>query len=98
MRSRAGATRASFDGTVTLMQPLIAPMYEGRSAHEMLALFTPQADRRGAAIVKDYWTARLLERRASGRSQYPDGEPFAERRRVLEARAARRLHPRHRRH
>jgi molybdopterin-containing oxidoreductase family iron-sulfur binding subunit len=46
----------AFDGTVTLMQPLIEPMYEGRSEHEVLALFTTQGDRRGAAIVKDYWT------------------------------------------
>src|SRR5438132_387579 len=30
-------TRA-FDGSVTIMQPLIAPLYSGRSAHEMLAL------------------------------------------------------------
>ncbi|HXG54627.1 MAG TPA: hypothetical protein VNJ03_04550, partial [Vicinamibacterales bacterium] len=46
----------SFDGTVTLMQPLIAPLYEGRSPQEMLSLFTQQADRRGLAILKDYWT------------------------------------------
>jgi molybdopterin-containing oxidoreductase family iron-sulfur binding subunit len=66
----------SYDGTVTLMQPLIAPMYEGRSAHEMLALFTTQADRRGMAIVKDYWTGAY----SSGGEwtmQYPDGAVFA---------------------
>ena len=56
MRSRAGATRAAFDGTVTLMQPLIAPMYEGRSAHEMLALFTRRRTAAAPQIVKDYWT------------------------------------------
>ena len=50
-----GDARA-FDGTVTLMQPLVAPLYEGRSAHEVLALFTAQGDRRGMQIVKDYWT------------------------------------------
>ena len=33
----------SFDGTVTLMQPLIEPLYEGRSAHEFLAAFTVAA-------------------------------------------------------
>ena len=27
----------SFDGTITIMQPLIAPLYGGRSAHELLA-------------------------------------------------------------
>ena len=66
----------SFDGTVTLMQPLIAPMYEGRSAHEMLALFTTQADRRGAAIVKDYWT-RAYSAGAQWTIKYPDGASFA---------------------
>ncbi|HMJ25085.1 MAG TPA: TAT-variant-translocated molybdopterin oxidoreductase, partial [Pyrinomonadaceae bacterium] len=29
----------SYDGTVTLVQPLIQPLYEGRSAYEVLALF-----------------------------------------------------------
>jgi molybdopterin-containing oxidoreductase family iron-sulfur binding subunit len=29
-------TRA-FDGTVSLVQPLIIPLYEGKTAHEMLA-------------------------------------------------------------
>ncbi|CAN5691650.1 TAT-variant-translocated molybdopterin oxidoreductase [soil metagenome] len=65
----------SFDGTVTLMQPLIAPMYEGRSIHEVLALFTTQADRRGMAIVKDYWTDAY----SSGDTwtmNYPDGGMF----------------------
>jgi molybdopterin-containing oxidoreductase family iron-sulfur binding subunit len=50
-----GDARA-FDGTVTLMQPLIAPLYDGRSAHEVLGVFSAQPDRRGYQIVKDYWT------------------------------------------
>ncbi|HVJ26538.1 MAG TPA: TAT-variant-translocated molybdopterin oxidoreductase [Vicinamibacterales bacterium] len=65
----------SFDGTVTLMQPMIAPMYEGRSPHEMLALFTTQADRRGAAIVKDYWT-RAYSAGAQWTVKYADGTIF----------------------
>jgi molybdopterin-containing oxidoreductase family iron-sulfur binding subunit len=64
----------SFDGTVTLMQPLIAPLYEGRSAHEMLALFTTQADRRGATIVKDYWTRAYTA--GQWGIKYPDGGNF----------------------
>ena len=69
-----GDARA-YDGTVTLAQPLIAPLYEGRSAHEMLALFTPQADRRAMQIVKDYWTGAY----SSGEWPIvaPDGELFA---------------------
>ena len=50
-----GDARA-FDGTVSIIQPLIAPLYEGRSAAEVLGLFTSQADRRGYQVVKDYWT------------------------------------------
>jgi len=50
-----GDARA-FDGTVTIIQPLIAPLYDGHSALEVLATFTAQPDRRGYAIVKDYWT------------------------------------------
>jgi molybdopterin-containing oxidoreductase family iron-sulfur binding subunit len=46
----------AYDGTVTLTQPLIAPLYEGRSALELLGVFTPQPDRRDHQIVKDYWT------------------------------------------
>ena len=33
----------SFDGTVTLMQPLIEPLYEGQSPHDFLAAFTAAA-------------------------------------------------------
>ena len=55
-----GDARA-YDGTVTLMQPLIAPLYDGRSAHEVLGAFTAQPDRRGYQIVKDYWTRAFGE-------------------------------------
>ncbi|MEN3336671.1 MAG: hypothetical protein V7647_347 [Acidobacteriota bacterium] len=44
------------DGTVSIVQPLIAPLYEGRSVYELLGAFTSQPDRRGYQIVKDYWT------------------------------------------
>ena len=49
-----GDTRA-FDGTVTIMQPLITPLYSGKSAHELLAAFTDNPDRRGYDIIRDYW-------------------------------------------
>ena len=45
----------SYDGTVTIVQPLIQPLYEGRTAHEMLALFSDQYDRRPYDIVKSFW-------------------------------------------
>lgn len=49
-----GDTR-SYDGTVSIVQPLIEPLYQGKSAHELLALFTDQYDRKPYDIIKDYW-------------------------------------------
>ena len=46
----------AYDGTVTLMQPLIAPLYDAHSAHEVLATLTALRGRKALEIVKDYWT------------------------------------------
>jgi molybdopterin-containing oxidoreductase family iron-sulfur binding subunit len=45
----------SYDGTVTIVQPLIAPLYEGRTAHELLALFSENYDQKPYDIVRGYW-------------------------------------------
>ena len=47
-------TRA-LDGTASIVQPLIAPLYSGKSAHEFLAAFTSQPERSGYDIVREYW-------------------------------------------
>ena len=52
-----GDTRA-YDGTVSIQQPLIAPLYGGRSASEVVTMLLGQADRTGYEIVKQYWTAQ----------------------------------------
>ena len=46
----------AYDGTVTIMQPLIAPLYDAHSAHEVLATLTALPSRKALEIVKDYWT------------------------------------------
>jgi molybdopterin-containing oxidoreductase family iron-sulfur binding subunit len=46
------------DGTVTIMQPLIAPLYAGKSEHEVLAMLTSQPERPGYDIVKSYWNSQ----------------------------------------
>jgi molybdopterin-containing oxidoreductase family iron-sulfur binding subunit len=46
----------AYDGTVTLMQPLIAPLYDAHSAYEVLAALTNRPARQTLEIVKDYWT------------------------------------------
>jgi MoCo/4Fe-4S cofactor protein with predicted Tat translocation signal len=51
---RWGDARA-YDGTVSIIQPLIAPLYAGKSAHEFLALLSGQADATGYDLVRGYW-------------------------------------------
>ena len=44
-----------FDGTVSLQQPLIAPLYGGKSAYEVLATLAGQPDKTSHDAVQDYW-------------------------------------------
>ena len=46
------------DGTVSIVQPLIAPLYDSHSSHELLAALTDD-DRAGYDIVRDYWRRTL---------------------------------------
>jgi len=49
----------AYDGTATIIQPLIAPLYGGKSAHEVLAVFTPTSRGRSSHdLVRDYWKAQ----------------------------------------
>ncbi len=47
----------SFDGTVSIVQPLIQPMYAGKSAHEVIATLSDRPERNGYDVVREYWTA-----------------------------------------
>ncbi len=49
----------AYDGTVSIVQPLIAPLYNGKTAHELLAAFTDRPERTSYEIVRDYWKARM---------------------------------------
>jgi molybdopterin-containing oxidoreductase family iron-sulfur binding subunit len=49
-----GDTRAC-DGTVSIVQPLIAPLYNGKSVYELAALLAGQVDANGHDIVQAYW-------------------------------------------
>ena len=52
----------AYDGTVTIQQPLIAPLYNGRTAHEILAALLGEP-KSSYDIVREYW-----------RQQRPSGE------------------------
>lgn len=45
----------SYDGTASIVQPLIEPLYQGRSFHEVVAVLAGQRDSDGRQIVQDYW-------------------------------------------
>ncbi|HWQ34666.1 MAG TPA: TAT-variant-translocated molybdopterin oxidoreductase [Blastocatellia bacterium] len=47
----------AFDGTASIIQPLILPLYQSKSAHELLAALTGQPDRSSYDLVRDYWKA-----------------------------------------
>jgi MoCo/4Fe-4S cofactor protein with predicted Tat translocation signal len=49
-----GDARA-YDGTVSIIQPLISPLYQGKSALEFVALLAGQADATGYDLVRAYW-------------------------------------------
>jgi MoCo/4Fe-4S cofactor protein with predicted Tat translocation signal len=49
-----GDARA-YDGTVSVIQPLIAPLYNGKSALEFVALLSGQSDATGYDLVRAYW-------------------------------------------
>ena len=49
-----GDVRA-FDGTISIIQPLIAPLYATRSPYEMLAVFGATPERSGYDIVREHW-------------------------------------------
>jgi MoCo/4Fe-4S cofactor protein with predicted Tat translocation signal len=53
----------AYDGTATIIQPMIAPLYDGKSAHEIAAIFTDQPGTSGYDLVQAYW-----------RSQHPGGD------------------------
>jgi len=53
-----GDTRA-FDGTVSIIQPLIAPLYSGKSAWELLATLGGKPGTSGYDIVREYWRAQF---------------------------------------
>ncbi len=65
----------AFDGTASIQQPLIAPLYKGKSAHELLAIFLGEPDLSGLEIIRDYWrteSRRAISSRPGERLSRPD--------------------------
>ena len=49
----------AFDGTASVVQPLIAPLYGGRSAHEVFAALSDQPERSAYELVRETWRAKM---------------------------------------
>jgi len=45
----------AYDGTVSIIQPLIEPLYGGKSAHELVAILTGQSGVSDRDLVQQYW-------------------------------------------
>jgi molybdopterin-containing oxidoreductase family iron-sulfur binding subunit len=45
----------AYDGTVTIVQPLIAPLYNGKTAHELLSVLMGEPHRSSHTSVRAYW-------------------------------------------
>jgi len=52
-----GDARA-FDGTISIVQPLILPLYDGKSAHELLDAMVAPPGRSDYDIVHDFWKSQ----------------------------------------
>jgi len=46
------------DGTASIVQPLIAPLYGGKSFHEIVAVFSDRPERTGYDLVREYWQSQ----------------------------------------
>jgi molybdopterin-containing oxidoreductase family iron-sulfur binding subunit len=60
-----GDARA-YDGTASIVQPLIAPLFGGKSAHELLAAFTESPERTGLDVVREHWRGWWNQQGKSG--------------------------------
>ena len=48
----------SYDGTASVIQPMIMPLYDGKNGHELLAMFTDQPGTSSYDLVQTYWKSQ----------------------------------------
>lgn len=56
----------AYDGTLSVAQPLIEPLYQGRSAHEVMSLLTNAQETPGLEIVRSHWRERWERQHEAG--------------------------------
>jgi molybdopterin-containing oxidoreductase family iron-sulfur binding subunit len=68
----------AFDGTATIVQPLIEPLYQGRSVHEVASLFAGGASTPARETVRDTWRRHWKENAAKSESDDKDQSASAD--------------------
>ncbi len=63
----------TFDGTAAIIQPLIEPLYDNVSMHELVAAMLGQGGSSGYDIVREYWRGQGLEDEDAWREALHDG-------------------------
>src|SRR5207244_214288 len=48
----------AYDGTISIVQPLIAPIYQGKTAHQIFNILLNKTDRSALDTVRDYWRGK----------------------------------------
>jgi molybdopterin-containing oxidoreductase family iron-sulfur binding subunit len=71
-----GDTRA-YDGTTSIIQPLIAPLYNGKTDTEVMAIFTGQGETKAYDIVRAYWQRQLQKPAAPAAAARGKGKAVA---------------------
>ncbi len=51
-----------YDGTIGIVQPLIAPLYDSHSVHEIIAALSGVQDKSDHDILRDYWKSQRPEK------------------------------------
>ncbi|MCC6824714.1 MAG: TAT-variant-translocated molybdopterin oxidoreductase [Acidobacteria bacterium] len=65
----------AFDGTATIVQPLIAPLYDGKNAHELVQLcFKADFDKKDYDIVRAYWQTQDIKPAAAKAEAKPEAK------------------------
>lgn len=60
----------AFDGTASIVQPLIQPLYDGKNAHEIVQLFFKENfDKKDLDIVKEYWQKTDIKSAAAAKAE-----------------------------
>jgi molybdopterin-containing oxidoreductase family iron-sulfur binding subunit len=62
----------AFDGTASIAQPLIEPLYHGRSAHDLLAVIATGLTTPGYEILRAYWRRHHHQKQESKGGDFQD--------------------------